>query len=75
LQTRVHPHAVDIGVFLEDVGRKSWDGLVVGNVEDCGVDIAFGAVSLDEFFEVLLSASADDDACASLDELYRLLAR
>jgi len=70
LQTRVHPHAVDIGVLLEDVGRKSWDGLVVGDIEDCGVDIAFGAILLDEFLEVFLSASTDDDTCASLNELF-----
>jgi hypothetical protein len=35
-------------VLLEDVGRESWDGLVIGDVEDCGVYIAFGAVLLDE---------------------------
>jgi hypothetical protein len=75
LQTGVHPHAVDIGVLLEDFGGECWDGLVVGDVEDCGVYIAFGAVLLDELLQVFFSASADDDACASLDELYRLLAQ
>ena len=57
-------------MLLEDVGRKSWDGLVIGDVEDCGVDIAFGAVLLDELLEVFLSASANDYAGTSLDELY-----
>ena len=62
-------------MLLEDVGRESWDGLVVGYVEDCGVYIAFGAVLLDEFLKVFLSASTDDDACASLNELFRVSAQ
>jgi hypothetical protein len=70
LQTRVHPHAVNIGMLLENVGRKSWDGLVIGDVEGCGVYIALRAVLLDELLEVLLSASADNDAGTGLDELF-----
>jgi hypothetical protein len=57
-------------VLLENVGRKSWDGLVVGDVKDCGVYIALGAVLLDELLEVFLPTSTDDDACARLDELF-----
>jgi hypothetical protein len=57
-------------MLLENVGRKSWDGLVVGNIENCGVDIAFRAILLDELFEVFLSASANDYTGTSLDELY-----
>ena len=57
-------------MLLENVGRKSWDGLVVGNIENCGVDIAFRAILLDEFLEVFLSASANDYAGTGLDELY-----
>lgn len=70
LQTRVHPHAVNIGVLLEDIGRKAWNGLVVGYVEDYGVYIAFGAVLLDEFLEVFLSASTDDYAGTGFNELF-----
>jgi hypothetical protein len=62
-------------VLLEDIGCESWDGLVISDVEDCGVDVAFGAILLYEFLEILLSTSTDDDACASLDELYRSLAQ
>ena len=42
---------------------------MIGDVEDCGVYIAFGAVLLDELLEVFLSASANDYAGTSLDEL------
>jgi len=56
-------------VLLEDVGRKSWNGLVIGDVEDCGVYTAFRAILLDEFLEVFLSASANDYAGTGLDEL------
>jgi hypothetical protein len=57
-------------MLLENVGRKSWDGLVIGDVEGCGVYIALRAVLLDELLEVLLSASADNDAGTGLDELF-----
>ena len=57
-------------MLLENVGRKSWDGLVVGDVEDCRVYVAFRAILLDKLFEVLLSASTNDDAGTGLDELY-----
>lgn len=56
-------------MLLENVGRKSWDSLVIGDVKGCGVYIALGAVLLDELLEVFLPTSTDDDACARLDEL------
>lgn len=70
LQTRVHPHAVYIRVLLEDVGRESWDGLMIGDVEDRGVYVAFGAILLDEFLEVFLSTSTDDYAGTGFNKLY-----
>jgi len=57
-------------VLLEDVGRESWDGLVIRDVEDCGVYIALGAILFDELLEVFLPASADNDAGTGLDELF-----
>ena len=62
-------------MLLENVGRKSRDGLVVGNIENGGVDIALGAVLLDELLEVLLPASTDDDTGTGFNELSRTLAQ
>jgi hypothetical protein len=77
LQAGVHPYAVDVRVFGEDVGCERWDGLVIGDVEDGVVDgyVGVGAVLLDEFLEVFLTTAADDYACAGFDELGGLLAR
>ena len=57
-------------MLLENVGCESWDGLVVGNVEDCRVYVALGAVLLDELLKIFFSTSTYDDARAGLDQLF-----